>query len=342
MTTRYNRSLTGVYNAFLPTLQDGDSSETQVDSHSRLLVAVDVLPTGVSTATLQSEGNLTLTQILAAQNTSTLQLIANASLSSISAKLASPISVIGPITDTQLRASPISVSGTLAISNFPATQPVTGTFFPATQPVSGTVAVSNFPSTQAITGTFFQATQPVSGSVSVSNFPGSQAVTGSFFQATQPVSAATLPLPTGAATSANQSTANTSLASLDTKTPALVSGRQPVDGSGVIQPISTASLPLPAGAATAANQVMNGAAVQANLTVALIAVPLRVGAANQVGRKQLIILANSAGYTYGFSAASQPFALSSAAPLILNTGENITVWAIKASGTNTITVAELN
>lgn len=39
--------------------------------------------------------------------------------------------------------------------------------------------------------------------------------------ATQPVSAAALPLPTGAATSALQTTGNTSLASVDTKTPAL-------------------------------------------------------------------------------------------------------------------------
>lgn len=38
---------------------------------------------------------------------------------------------------------------------------------------------------------------------------------------TQPVSAATLPLPTGAATSARQDTGNTSIASIDTKTPAL-------------------------------------------------------------------------------------------------------------------------
>lgn len=44
------------------------------------------------------------------------------------------------------------------------------------------------------------------------------------------------------------------LASVDAKTPALVSGRTPVDGSGVTQPVSAASLPLPAGAATAANQ----------------------------------------------------------------------------------------
>lgn len=61
-------------------------------------------------------------------------------------------------------------------------------------------------------------------------------------------------LPTGAATSANQTTANSSLSSIDAKTPALVSGRQPVDGSGVTQPVSAASLPLPSGAATSSNQ----------------------------------------------------------------------------------------
>jgi len=55
---------------------------------------------------------------------------------------------------------------------------------------------------------------------------------------TVPVSAASLPLPSGAATSANQTTANTSLASLDGKAPALVSGRVPVDGSGVTQPVA--------------------------------------------------------------------------------------------------------
>lgn len=78
---------------------------------------------------------------------------------------------------------------------------------------------------------------------------------------TQLIGASTLPLPTGAATAANQTTGNTSLLNLDSKTPALVSGRSPVDGSGVTQPVSgtfwqatqpvsAASLPLPTGAAT--------------------------------------------------------------------------------------------
>ncbi len=112
------------------------------------------------------------------------------------------------------------VSGSVNVANFPTTQSVSGTFWQVTQPVSlvalpalgtggntigavtqssswsinlsgalptgsnaiGSVSVSNFP-----------ATQPVSGSVSVSNLP-----------ATQPISAASLPLPTGAATAANQ------------------------------------------------------------------------------------------------------------------------------------------
>ena len=71
-----------------------------------------------------------------------------------------------------------NVTGSVSVSNFPATQAVSGTVavsntgfdvnnFPATQTVDGTVNVGNFP-----------ATQPVSGSVSVSNFPATQPVSG--------------------------------------------------------------------------------------------------------------------------------------------------------------------
>jgi len=72
-------------------------------------------------------------------------------------------------------------------------------------------------------------------------------------ETTQPISAASLPLPTGAATSALQDgiikdgTGDTTEANVS-------SGRLHVDGSGVTQPISAASLPLPTGAATAALQ----------------------------------------------------------------------------------------
>lgn len=54
--------------------------------------------------------------------------------------------------------------------------------FPATQAVSGSVSVSNFPATQSVSGTVTAnagtGTFAVSGSVSVSNFPATQTVSG--------------------------------------------------------------------------------------------------------------------------------------------------------------------
>ena len=113
---------------------------------------------------------------------------------------------------------------------------------------------------------------------------------------TIPVSAASLPLPTGAATAANQTAGNTSLTTIATNTIGLVqtqdsvtsgqngplaqgavttaaptytsghtdplsltpAGGLRVDGSAVTQPVSASSLPLPSGAATAANQTTIG------------------------------------------------------------------------------------
>jgi hypothetical protein len=90
------------------------------------------------------------------------------------------------------QATMISDLGSILANQTNGTQETIVTNFPATQPVSGTVAVSNFP-----------ATQPVSGTVTAN------AGTGTFA-----VSAASLPLPTGASTSANQTTELASLASI--------------------------------------------------------------------------------------------------------------------------------
>lgn len=87
---------------------------------------------------------------------------------------------------------------------------------------------------------------------------------------TQPVSAASLPLPSGAAT-------ESTLFSIDSKTPALVSGRQPVDGSGVTQPVSAAALPLPTGAATAAKQPALGTAGTPSADVISVQEPSNAG-----------------------------------------------------------------
>jgi len=59
------------------------------------------------------------------------------------------------------------VSGTVSVDNFPTTTEVSN--FPSTQDVSGTVSVDNFPTTTEVSN--FPATQDVSGTVSVDNFP---------------------------------------------------------------------------------------------------------------------------------------------------------------------------
>lgn len=74
------------------------------------------------------------------------------------------------------------------------------------------------------------------------------------------INTVTIPDP-DSATSANQVTEIARLTSIDNKTPALVAGRQPVDGSGVIQPISATSLPLPSGASTSALQTSGNASL---------------------------------------------------------------------------------
>tara|TARA_R110000787_G_scaffold88848_1_gene188371 strand:- start:355 stop:1074 length:720 start_codon:yes stop_codon:yes gene_type:complete len=80
------------------------------------------------------------------------------------------------------------------------------------------------------------------GTIVVDGSAVTQPVSGTFYQATQPVSAASLPLPSGAATASNQATANGNLASL---VAALDSGGSVLD----VKIASDAS-----GGATAANQ----------------------------------------------------------------------------------------
>lgn len=97
----------------------------------------------------------------------------------------------------------LTVDGAVSVSNFPAVQTVSGAVsvsnFPPVQPiddnggsltVDGAVAVSNFPTVQPVNDNGGSLT--VDGSVSVSNFPAIQPVSGSVsvsnFPAVQPVS----------------------------------------------------------------------------------------------------------------------------------------------------------
>lgn len=123
-------------------------------------------------------------------------------------------------------------------------------------------------------------TQPVSdggGTISVDDGGGSLTV-----------DASSLPLPTGASTGAKQDTANTSLASIDTKLPASPAAEHTTAGSpssarlsdgaafykattpSDTQPISAAALPLPSGASTSAKQPALGTAGTPSVDVVTI------------------------------------------------------------------------
>jgi hypothetical protein len=155
--------------------------------------------------------------------------------------------------------SAVPISGSVSVSNFPATQPVSGTVA-ATQSgtwninnVSGTVSLPTGASTEttlaaasaklpatlgqkvmtaslAVVVASDQSAVPVSGSVSATQSgtwtvqPGNTANTTAWkvdgSAVTQPISASALPLPSGAATSGNQSTIITSLSSIDAGIPA--------------------------------------------------------------------------------------------------------------------------
>ncbi len=198
------------------------------------------------------------------------------------------------LTDAELRADPVAVE----VSNYPASQAVTGAFYQTTQPVSGpatdaqmraapipisgTVTVNvGLTDTQLratplpVSGTFYQATQPVSGT---------------FWQATQPVSAAALPLPSGASTEATLALIKAKTDNLDvalsTRAVTGLTDTQlravavPVSGTfyQATQPISAASLPLPSGASTETTLAAASAKLPATLgqkaMVAALAVSL--------------------------------------------------------------------
>ena len=211
-----------------------------------------------------------------------------------------------------------------------------------TQPVSGAVSVSNFPSSQAVTGTFWQSTQPVSGAVSVSNFPSSQAVTGTFFQATQPVSASALPLPSGAATAANQSTANTSLSSIDSKltSPLTVSGTVAAklsdsSGNGITSTSGALNVAITSGGGTDPSAGTPGAALPASATY----IGVDDGSGNLIGLKAVsgALKVDGSAVTQPISAASLPLPTGAASSANQATA-NTSLAAIQASVAGTLVV----
>ena len=201
------------------------------------------------------------------------------------------VTVTGGLTDVQLRASAVTVGGTVTVGNFPASQAVT---FSA---VTGSVSVLNFPASQAVTFTDASLTNTqlrasavtvggtvtVGNSLTISSLPaisgtvtigagtaqiGSVTASISNFPATQPVSLTTLPALVAGTAQIGSVTAS-------------ISGTVPVSGTffQATQPASLASLPALAagtaqiGSVTVGNSVTIGSlpaisgTVTANLSI---------------------------------------------------------------------------
>lgn len=132
------------------------------------------------------------------------------------------VTAADPLTDTQLRASAVPVSGTF----YQATQPVSAASLPLPSGAStlteqqsqttllGTIDTDTGAIASAASSIDGKTPTLVSGRVPVDPSGVTQPVSGTFWQATQPVSAASLPLPSGAAT-------ETTLAAVEVDTSAI-------------------------------------------------------------------------------------------------------------------------
>lgn len=142
-----------------------------------------------------------------------------------------------------------------------------------------------------------QAAMAASLPVAIASNQSAVPVSGTFWQTTQPVSLASAPLPSGAATAANQevTAAGTS-----------ASSAQAVQGvaGGVALPVSLASAPLPSGAATSANQTNASQKTQivdgSGNVISSTSNALNVQCANCSGSG--VSTADSAAFTAGSSA----------------------------------------
>lgn len=121
------------------------------------------------------------------------------------------INVLGPLTDAQLRASPVPVSmASVPLPTGAATEAKQDTQITELQDIEADVEALS-----AKFGTLGQKTMAGSAPVVIASDQSAIPVTGTFFQATQPISAAALPLPTGAATEAKQDSQITELQDIE-------------------------------------------------------------------------------------------------------------------------------
>jgi hypothetical protein len=265
----------------------GDASAAKQDIGNASLSSIDTKLTSQATASKQDATNTKLDSLLTElQNKADVSDTQPVSLASAPLPTGAATSAKQPALGTAGTASVdvITVQGiasmtALKVDGSGVTQPVSGTIsvsnFPATQPVSGTVTANLAAGTNAI-GKLAANDGVDVGDVTINNAAGASAVniqdggnsitvdgtvTANAGSGTFAISAASLPLPSGAATAAKQPALGTAgTASVDVLTVQGIASMTAlkVDGSAVTQPVS--------GTVTSNIGTTNGLALDATLT----------------------------------------------------------------------------
>lgn len=275
---------------------------------------VGLTDTELRAASVPVSGSLTVTG--GGDASAANQLLGNASLASINTKLPALGQALAaasiPVVLTAAQLITLTPVSSISVSNFPASQPVSGTFFQATQPVS----IASMPSTP-VTGTFWQATQPVSGTLtanagtnlntSLLALDSTVAKDASLTTLNASVNTLLKPASTLAAVT---SITNTVIIKADT------AGNQAnalkVDGSAVTQPVS--------GTFWQATQPVSGTFFQATQPISAASLPLPSNASQESGGNLATLVARTPVTGQALAANSSPVILASDQVFPLPTG----------------------
>lgn len=132
-----------------------------------------------------------------------------------------------PLTDTQLRATALPISGTVVTGGLTDAQ-IRATALPVSGAITSNIGTTNGLALDVTVNSLLKPASTLAAITSITNAVTIKADTlvnqlnalkTDSSATTQPISASTLPLPTGASTSALQTTCNASLGNIDTKLP---------------------------------------------------------------------------------------------------------------------------
>jgi hypothetical protein len=246
--TQLRASAVPVFGSFYPSIQDVNVSSLP-------------LPTGAAISTLQTAGNIILTDI----KTNLDSIVAD--VNNISNNSVDIITNTAVITDTNTKLDTVNTKLDTVNTSVSTVNTSVGTTNTTLSTINNKVPTGLTVTANKLIVDGSSVTQPISGTVDtglsqpltdIELRASAIAVSGTFYPATQPVSVTTLPLPTGAATDASLSTINTSVGSVKTSTDNLLTPINNIDTKldSVVTSNSSIDTKLPSGLTVTSNKLI--------------------------------------------------------------------------------------